>query len=375
VVIAGPLFGIDSHAAEHEGEGNATYTRNLIAGLFAEPGDDAFALFGGDPRHAFYGSLPPRPRSGGIGVRQGRGMLRLATLGRVAARARVDCLHVQYAAPFGYTRPLVATVHDLGFLHVPESFPAALRMALRVLVPRTLGRATRIVTGSKFSARDICGRYGLDPGKVTVIPLGASARFHPRPSVETARVLARYGLRPGFLFSLGRLNRRKNLERLLVAYGRLRAAGVSDVPLVIAGKADYGAPGVRRRAQRFPDRERVVFAGMVPDADLPYFYAGAACFVYPSLFEGFGLPVIEAMACGTPIVCSDRAALPELVGEAGLLVDPADVDALADAMARLVGDPVFAAELGERGRAQSGGYSWPETARRTLDVYRAAAMR
>jgi glycosyltransferase involved in cell wall biosynthesis len=369
------LFGIDSHGAEHEGEGNATYTRNLIAGLFAEPGDDAFALFGGDPRHAFYVSLPPRPRSCAIGVRQGRGMVRLATLGRVAARARVDCLHVQYAAPFGYAGPLVATVHDLGFLHVPESFPAALRVALRVLVRRTVGRATRIITGSEFCARDICGRYGVDSGKVAVIPLGAAPRFHPRPFAETARVLGRYGLRSGFLFSLGRLNRRKNLERLLAAYGRLRAAGVSDVPLVIAGKPDYGVPGVRQRARRSPDGEGVVFTGLLPDADLPYFYAGAACFVYPSLFEGFGLPVIEAMACGTPVVCSNRAALPELVGEAGLLVDPADVDALAGAMARLVGDAALAAELGERGRARSRGYCWPETARRTLGVYREAAAR
>jgi glycosyltransferase involved in cell wall biosynthesis len=374
-VTRGALFGVDSHGGEHEGEGNATYTRNLIEGLFAQPGDDAFVLFGADPRHAFYGSLPPRPRSWAIGVRQGRGVLRLATLGRSAARARVDCLHVQYAAPLGYGGPLVVTVHDLGFLHVPGSFPAALRLALRVLVPRAIARASRIITGSDFCARDIRGRYGVDAGKVAVIPLGAASPFRPRPPAETARVLARYGLRPGFLFSLGRLNRRKNLERLLVAYGRFRAGRASEVPLVIAGKPDHGAQDVRRGTRRSAAGEGVVFAGLVPDADLPYFYAGARGLVYPSLFEGFGLPVIEAMACGAPVICSDRAALPELVGDAGLLVDPEDVDALAGAMAQLVGDRALAVELGERGRARSRHYSWRETARRTLGVYREAAER
>jgi glycosyltransferase involved in cell wall biosynthesis len=372
-VTRGPLFGVDSHSGEHEGEGNATYTRNLIAGLFAEPGDEAFALFGADLDHRFYGSLPPRSRSLAIGVRQGRGILRLATLGRAAARAGVDCLHVQYAAPIGYSGPLVVTVHDLGFLHLPRTFPRGLRMALRVLVPRAVDRASRIITGSDFCARDIRVRYGVDAGKVTVIPLGTASAFRPRPSAETAPVLARYGLRPGFFFSLGRLNRRKNLERLLIAYERFRTRRAPEVPLVIAGKPDHGTRDLRRRARRSAAGEGVIFAGLVPEADLPYFYAGSAGFVYPSLFEGFGLPVIEAMACGAPVICSDRAALPELVGEAGLLVDPHDIDALAGAMARLVGDATLAAQLGERGRARSTRYSWRETARRTLAVYREVA--
>ena len=193
----GAFFGIDSHSGEHQGEGNATYTRNLIEGLFAEPGDDAFALFAADPGHAFYGSLPPRPRSWAIGVRQGRGVLRLATLGRLAARARVDCLHVQYAAPLGYAGPLVATVHDLGFLHVPGSFPAALRMALRVLVPRAVERASRIITGSEFCAEDIRGRYGVDAAKVAVIPLGAASPFRPRPLAERRASSRATGSGPG----------------------------------------------------------------------------------------------------------------------------------------------------------------------------------
>jgi len=368
------LGGIDSHGVEADGEGNSTYTRNLIAALYAQPGDEAFALFAGDPGHPFYGSLPPRGGARVVRVRQGAGILRIAlTLGRAARRQGVDCLHVQYAAPLAYAGPLVVTVHDLGFLHVPDSFPVSLRVALRVLVPRSIRRASRVITCSEFCRRDIEARYGVAAGKVAVVPLGAAARFHPRAAGETAGVLARYGLRPGFLFALGRLNRRKNLERLLLAYGRLRAAGVSEAPLVIGGKADYGVEDVLRRAKLVADGSGVRFMGLIPDDDLPHFYGGAACFVYPSLFEGFGLPLIEAMACGTPVISSDRTALPELVAAAGLVVDPLSVDALADAMARMLGDADLARELGRRGLERSRRYSWAATARRTLAIYREAS--
>lgn len=368
-------YGVDSHGAEQEADGNSTYTRNLVEGLFAAPGDDAFALFGADPGHGFYATLPSRPGSHAIRVRQGGGLFRLATLGRMARREGVQCLHVQYVAPLGYARPLVVTVHDLGFLHVPEAFPPFLRMALRVLVPRSVARADRVITPSDFCGRDIAARYGIDPGKIAVIPLGVAPRFHPRPPAETASALERYGLRPGFLLSLGRLNRRKNLERLLLAYGRLRAAGVSEVPLVIVGKPDYGASDVLRRAKVATDGSSVRFMGVLPETDLPYFFGGAACLVYPSLFEGFGLPVLEAMACGTPVVSSDRTALPELVGEAGLLVDPWSIDGLAAAMARLLDDPALAGDLGEKGLERSRRYTWADTARRTLDVYREVGRR
>jgi glycosyltransferase involved in cell wall biosynthesis len=288
-VTARPLHvGIDSHSAEKDGEGNATYSRNLISALYAMPGDDTYALLGANADYPFYRSLPVRGRSRATGVPQGAGLLRVAlTLGRAAARERVDCLHVQYAAPLGWRRPLVATIHDLGFIHVPESFPAGLRLALRVLVPRAVARSTRVLTDSEFCRRDIEARYRVPVGKLVTVPLGASAHFRPQSAEETSKVLARHGLAPGFLFSLGRLNRRKNLERLLLAYGRLRACGATDAPLVIGGKPDFGVEGVLRRARLDRDGAHVRFTGLIPDADLPHFYGGAACFVYPSLFEGF----------------------------------------------------------------------------------------
>lgn len=369
-------FGIDSHSAEREGDGNSTYTRGLISAFVAANDADHFALFAGNPDHPFYRARPSRGRLRVVRVAQGKGLVRLAwTLGRAASRERVDVMHTQYTAPLGYTGPLVVTVHDLGFLHVPESFPRGLRAALRALVPRSIARAAQVITDSEFAARDIVMRYGVRPEKIAVIPLGADARFRPVDQAETVDVLARYDLRPGFLFSLGRLNRRKNLERLLQAYGRLRANGLTDVPLVIGGKPDYGVDDVLRRADLSAAGSSVRFAGLIPDRDLPAFYCGAACFVYPSLFEGFGLPLLEAMACGTSVVASNRAALPELVGDAGLLVDPESVNDLVAALGRVLGDCGLAHELGQRGLERSRQFSWEKTARRTLEVYREAAQR
>ena len=369
-------FGIDAHSAEREGEGNATYSRNLIESLLAAPGGDEFALFAGHPEHPWYRALSSPGRTRVVRVAQGRGLLRFGfTLGRAASRERVGAIHTQYQAPLGYAGPLVVTVHDLAFLHVPESFPATLRLALSVLVRRSVARASRIIVDSEFVRQDVMARYGVGPERIVAIPLGAGPRFRPLDGDEIARILARYDLRPGFVFSLGRLNRRKNLEQLLIAYGRLRAAGVSEAPLVIGGKPDFGVEAVFRRARLSMDDSGVRFMGVIPDDDLPAFYGAAACFAYPSLFEGFGLPVLEAMACGAAVVTSRRTALPELVGDAGLLIDPESADDLAAAIARLLGDRALVRELGQRGLARSRRYSWADTARRTLDIYRQVASR
>lgn len=366
-------FGIDSHSAEREGEGNSTYCRNLISGLLTAGEGHDFVLFAANPAHPFYRTLPPIDRCQVVRVAQGNGLLRIGgALGRAASRERVDGLHVQYIAPLGYRGPLVVTVHDLSFLHIPESFPPTLRLALRVLVPWSMARAARIITDSEYSRRDIMARYAIGPGKIAVISLGADARFRPCASEETLSVLDRYGLRPGFYLSLGRLNRRKNLERLLQAYARIRTDGGVDAPLVVGGKSDYRVPAILRRANLPGQASGVRFTGFIPDEDLPAFFSAAACFVYPSLFEGFGLPMLEAMACGTPVVASNRAALPELVGDAALLVDPESVEAMAQAMARVLTDKDLAADLRRRGLARSRQFSWRETAERTLAVYRDA---
>jgi alpha-1,3-rhamnosyl/mannosyltransferase len=364
-------IGIDVHGGEREGEGNATYTRNLVSALLALERDVDFVLFAGDPAHPFYRTLPARARASVVGVRQGGGWVRLGgALGAAARAHRVDALHVQYAAPLGYRGPLVVTVHDLGYLHLPDAFALRDRLALRALVPQSLARARHVVTDSEYSRRDILARYRVDPSRVTAIGLAAAPRFRPLPEGEVRATLSRHDLEPGYVFSVGRLNRRKNLERLLLAHARLRAQGAAPPPLVVGGKPDYGAAAVLEGAR---GAGGVRFVGLIPDEDLPAFYGGARCFVYPSLFEGFGLPVLEAMACGVPVVAADRSALPELVRDAGVLVDPESVEALAGALGGLLGDPARRRDLGRRGLERSRAFSWRETAERTLAAYGAAA--
>jgi glycosyltransferase involved in cell wall biosynthesis len=366
--------GIDSHGTEREGEGNSTYWRGLVSAFLDDGGQDQVTLFAGDPSHAFYRPLRGGPRV--IRVAQGRGLARLAfALGRAATRARVDSLHTQYFAPLGYRGPLILAVHDLAYLHMPETFPPGLRVALRVLVPWSLARATHVVTLSEFSRRDIIERYGVGTDRISVVPGAARSTFRASSPGATAGVLSRYGLEPGFVFTVGRLNRRKNLSRLIEACALLRQGRHPRLQLVIAGKLDFGAQAVLGTARHADHGGAVRWVGLVPDEELSAFYTGAAAFVYPSLFEGFGLPILEAMACGTPVVSSNRTAMPELLGDAGLLVDPEDVTGMANAIGRIIEDRALAAELSQRGLARTRQYSWQATARRARAVYHAAADR
>lgn len=390
-------FGIDVHAAEREGEGNATYTRELTRALLRIPSPHAFTLFAEDAGHPVYpplvattgGRVVGLTRAGGPqgdgmtargggrarmpGAARGGGLARvLWTLGRAAARERVDALHVQYFAPLAARMPLVVTVHDLAFLHVPASFPRGLRLAMRVLVPWSVRRAARVVTVSDYTARDLVRRYGVGPDRLRVIPLGVRPELAAPPPDRVRDVLARHDLAPGYVLSLGRLNARKNLRRLVQAYAAARAGGGVDVPLVLAGRADHGAASLLADL-RLDGARTVRWLGLVPEADLAALYAGAGCFVYPSLFEGFGLPVLEAMACGCPVISSDRTSLPEVVGKAGVLVDPEDVQALAAAIGRVLHDPALAATLREGGLARSRELTWERTARLTLAAYEEAA--
>jgi glycosyltransferase involved in cell wall biosynthesis len=368
-------FGIDTHGAEREGEGNSTYTRNLCRSLLAFDGDDTFTLFAGEPGHSFYRSLSAAAGLRVRAVAQHGGFGRIVwALARAAANERVDALHVQYFAPLGYAAPVVVMVHDLSFLHVTSSTPGV-RLALRALVPWSVRRAAHVITVSDFTRRELEARYRVAPDRISVAWNGVSNIFRPLSETAIRAVLTRYGLEPGFIFSLGRLNRRKNLGTLLRAFAVLRTQGRADLRLVVAGKVDYGGKELVH-AFREPGRSsHVHWVGAIPDDDLPAFYAGARCFVYPSLFEGFGLPLLEAMACGCPVVSSDRTACPEVVGTAGLLVDPEDVTAIAEAIARVVDDDALWADLRDRGLARSRLFTWQESARRTLGVLRQAAGR
>jgi len=354
--------------------GIAGYTEELVRALAALHPAPALTLFGlaAWPGAAAAPSLPSN-------VRWRRALLYPAIMGAPlmalprllplgAALRDVDLFHAtNYCVPRARV-PLVITVHDLALLR----FPALGTPALRQMVGRVqagAAAARRVIADSEATARDLRELLGVPGAKLRVVYPGCAAHFQPLDAAAAGAVLARHGLAPGYIMHLGTREPRKNLPRLLRAYGRLGAAAP---PLVLAGGAGWGVDELPALFDTLGLRSRVRLLGPVASADLPALYSGAALFAYPSLYEGFGLPVLEAMACGTPVVTADVASLPEVAGDAALLVDPHDDVALADAIGRVLRDPALHADLRARGLARARTFTWERCAAQTMAVYEEA---
>ena len=265
--------------------------------------------------------------------------------------------------------PTVLTVHDLIFRRYPAHHKRLNRWYLNTTMPLFCRRADHIIAVSEQSKRDVIEAYGIPAEKITVIYEAADPRFRPQPPEDVAAARARYGLPEQYVLFVSTIEPRKNLSRLLAAFERVHAAGLADA-LVIVGKRGWLFDAFFADLAHSPAKDAVIFPGFVPDADLPAVYAGAQAMAFPSEFEGFGLPVLEAMACGAPVVCSDTSSLPEVAGDAALLVDPLNVDALAAALARVLQDEPLREQMRARGLAQAARFSWARAAEETLAVYR-----
>ena len=287
-------------------------------------------------------------------------------------RRPVDLLHVQYTAPPFAPCPVVATIHDLSFEHLPHTFKRRSRMQLRLTVRHTARKAAHVIASSEYSRRDLIETYQIPPDKVSTTPLAAPTSFAPvRDESEIKRVRSLYGLEGDYILAVGSIQPRKNLIRLFAAYAALRRARPhAKLPrLVLVGKRAWLYEETLSAIEGQGIASDVIFTGYVPESDLPALYTDALCFVYPSYFEGFGLPPLEAMQCGAPVIAGDRTSLPEVVGDAGLLVDPFDEDAIARAIARMIDDPGLRAELRHKGLKRARMFNWHETARQTLQIY------
>lgn len=290
-------------------------------------------------------------------------------------RNPVDVLHVQFTAPPRSPCPVVVSIHDLSFEHLPRTFKWRSRKQLRITVRRSAREAAQVIALSEHARNDIINTYHLPPENVTAIPLAAGAHFRPvRNDEELQRVRQTYGIDGEYILSVGAIQPRKNLSRLVAAYSRLlRATPEGNLPkLVLAGKCAWLYEETLRTIKELQLSDSVVLTGYVPENDLPGLYSGALFFVYPSYFEGFGLPPLEAMKCGAPVIVGNRTSLPEVVGDAGILVDPFDPDAIAAAMSKLISDSNLRTELIARGLERAALFDWQETARQTLAVYERA---
>lgn len=364
-------IGIDAHAIGSQLTGNETYIKNLIAALAEVDQDNEYVLFFTRPNiaRAWAGRFPNmvtrllRPQNPYVRIP--------LSLPVALYRTGVDLLHVQYTAPPICWKPVVVTLHDLSFEHFPQFFSPRERFIFKRTIPRTARRAVKLLTVSEYSRQDIIDTYALPPDRVVVTPNGVGPDFTPlRDEGRLAGIRTRYGIERKYLLSVGNLQPRKNLVRLIKVYTRLRET-VEDFyhQLVIVGKKAWRYKNIVHQAHRSPYARDVIFTGYVPEADLPGLYSGASAFVCVSLFEGFGLPVLEAMACGVPIISSNSSSLPEVVGGAGLMVDPYDEDALAKAILRLVEDDALRARLAEESLRRAAKFSWRRTAELTLAVY------
>ena len=280
----------------------------------------------------------------------------------------INILHAPTPAgvpPAGPRQGTVVTVHDIAFISRPELFPWRWRLTYRAGLRRAIRTADAIIAVSQSTKNDLLERTGVDAARVSVIPLAASL---PETAVDSGETLAGLGVRSPFILFVGTLEPRKNVVALVRAYRRLAARGF-DHQLLLAGEMGWkSSPLKRELAQSGPGTIRRL--GRIDDAALDALYRGAAALVYPSLYEGFGLPVLEAMARGIPCVVSNTTSMPEVAGDAAILVDPRSVDDLATAIERVAGDRTLRERLRADGLARAAGFSWEETARRTLDVYK-----
>ena len=298
------------------------------------------------------------------------------TLSAELRRHPVDVLHVQFTSPPFAPCPVVVSIHDLSFEHLPETFNRRSRAQLRLTVRRSARKAKRVLALSEYARQDIISTYKIPPNIVSAIPIGAAPHFQPvTDEKELQRVRHTYGIAGNYILSVGSIQPRKNLGRLAQAYARLRERlPENELPqLVIVGKRAWLYRETLREIEQLRTGNCVIITGYVPECDLPALYSGATCFVYPSYFEGFGLPPLEAMKCGAPVITGDRTSLPEVVGDAGLMVNPFDVDAIASAIASVITDSKLRSDLSSRSLNRARMFDWRQTAKRTLEVYREAA--
>jgi glycosyltransferase involved in cell wall biosynthesis len=360
-----PLVLVDGDTVGRGRTGDENYTVNLLRELPAAAPELSFAASLRDPSN-MPAEVPDAVRRLPLNVPSPYRRIPFA-FPRLARRESASLAHLHYFTSPRLGCPAVVTVHDISYARAPELFSSRDRMLFR-FVRGSLRRAARVIAVSEFTRDDIVDRYALDPGKVVAVPNGVSDRF--RPLAEAGdRVHERFGINRPYMLCVGALQARKNVPFAIEAYSQIVSRG-ADCELVIAGGDKGGHLDVLDAILRTRLTGRVHLVGHVEDAAMPALYSAAKALVFPSLYEGFGLPALEAMASGTPVIASNTTGLAEVVGEAGLTIDPRNVEELADAMRRMLQDAELRESLAAAGLARAAEFTWSRAAVATADVYR-----
>ncbi|MBL8291908.1 MAG: glycosyltransferase family 4 protein [Bryobacterales bacterium] len=360
-------FSIDAHAVGRKLTGNEVYIRNLMSGFSALDDKSEFIAYVSEP-----GAEAGIPKGFAIRHVSSNPFVRLGfDLTRRVTEDRPDLLHVQYTAPLACPVPVVVSVHDVSFLEAPHFFPPGRVAQLRLTVSRTIRQAARILTPSEFSKHSIERAYGVDPDRITVTPNAVSTRFRPiAREVALTRLHARFSLPGPYILTVGDLQPRKNQVGLIHAFEELLREH-PQIPhhLVLTGQDSWYASTVRRAAQRSCAASRIHFTGFVSDEDLPYLYAGCELFVFPSFYEGFGIPILEAMACSRAVACSNTTAVAEVADGAAILFQPSSTRDMMRAMRDLLLDAELRQRMERLGIARAATFQWRNASERTLAVY------
>lgn len=368
---------IDYTPAYDQGGGIGRLVRDLITALALEDSVTPYRLFVAGASHS---QLPPSP---GPNFTWYPVPLSAEWMARLWQRARlplpvnwltgsIDLYHATdfVLPPVGRGIKTILTVHDLSFMRVPETAAPNLRAYLNVVVPRSVLKADHIIADSQATKDDLCALYGTSPDKITVLLSGVDPRF-TRVTDQTMlkSVRDRYGIgEQPYIFCIGTVQPRKNYSRVIQSLAALRAEGL-DLQLVIAGGKGWLEDEMYRTLQDTQMQNYVHLIGFAREEDLPALYSGAALTAFPSLYEGFGLPILESMACGTPVVTANVSSLPEVAGDAALLIDPYDMPALTNAIRQLVTDDALRRTLIQRGYEQVKQFTWAKAARQLRAVY------
>jgi glycosyltransferase involved in cell wall biosynthesis len=350
-------IGIDIHAVERDGSGNCTYIRNLTTHLLQMDQQNEYVLFGTQRDHPFYKTL--KAPNAKLLFCSGSALHRYTLfLSQMTKQEKLDVLHVQYFCPWRSDAKLVVTIHDLTPLRYPQYFSLQERMMFRLLLPRSARLASIVLTTSKTSAIDLQNILGVDENRIRITPLGIQ-QLDSAPSSQK---------RIPYILYVGRIDPRKNLIVLVEAFSILKKRNEIPCKLVIAGKSYFAESRLHHTIERSEFRNDIELAGFIPDSELPSLYHNAAAFVYPSAWEGFGLPPLEAMASGTPVIVCDLPVFRETLADAALIV-PDDPEKIADAMHLLLTNEEKRANLIQRGLQRAKEYRWENTARTTLAAY------
>jgi glycosyltransferase involved in cell wall biosynthesis len=364
---------IDVSSAVHAKAGIGRYAGSLAQALIARD-PERFALFYNRTRDSVrpegLESVPARTiRAGYKPWRMAVWMGQLAGIGFDRIVPYAELFHAtEHLLPPLRGVPTVLTVHDMIFKLFPQHQKRLNYWYLNATMPLYCRRADAIITVSESSKRDIVAQYGLGPARVNVIYEAAAPEFAPASPAAVDDVRRRYGLPECYMIHVGTIEPRKNLSRLVEALQRLRQAGLT-IPLVVVGSKGWLYDDFFRRLERSNVRDEVYFPGYVPSADLPLIYSAATMAVMPSVYEGFGLPVLEAMGCGTPVVSSSASSLPELGGDAARYFDPYDVEAMAGVIHQVWSDEPLRDRMREMGLVQAAKFSWDKAAEQTWAVY------